>query len=273
MALVHRPPLPALRGLVASVWSQDAVAVAPASGRERVLPTGATHLALRLGGPPLRLFDDATDRRGHCLGHAVVGGARTGHHVRDISASPASVGAMLRPGAASVLLGVPEGALAGHHTPLEHLLHASEVDALLAKLNGGADAQQRLARFECWLLARAQGRPPACHPALRRAGAFAAPPTLNVAAQVQASGLSHRHYIALFRAATGLTPREWLGLQRFSRVLDLGTDASRGWADIAAACGYADQAHLTHHFRAISGLTPAVWRRQAAPSTPRHVPL
>lgn len=276
MASLCRPPVAALSGLVATLWSQDPPAPCTSSAgsgprREHVLPTGATHIALRFGGAPLLLFDDAADLRGHRLGHAVVGGARSSYHVRDVSQPADSVGAMLKPGAARVLLGVPESALAGHHTPLDMLLPAAEVEALLERLHVGVGAADRLALFEQWLMARAHGRPPAWHPALVRSMRDRLPHGMPVAEQVRASGLSHRHYIALFREAVGLTPREWLGLQRFSRVLALAAEPTRGWADIAADCGFADQAHLANSFRKFAGFTPGDWRRRVDPAAPRHV--
>lgn len=275
MASLHRPPVPALRGLVASVWAQDPGPAAPAvrhPALEHVLPTGATHIAVRVGGEPLRIFDDAADLRGHSLGHAVVGGARTAYHLRDISHPSVSVGAVLRPGATAVLLGAPESALARHHTPLQCLLAAGEVDALLACLHAGSDAATRLVAFERWLCRRAAGRNAALHPAL--AGIVLGPGRhdLRVGELVQASGLSHRHCIAMFRQATGLAPAEWLRLRRFSHALDLACDPALGWAEIAAASGFADQAHLSNTFRAVAGLTPSAWRLRADPATPRHVP-
>lgn len=275
MASVHRPPVPALRGLVTSVWAHDPAPVSAAvrpHAREHVLPTGATHLAVRIGGAPLRVFDHAADLRGHCLGHAVVGGVRMAYHVRDVAQPAVSVGAMLRPGATGVLLGVPESALAGHHTPLELLLSAGEVDALLERLHAGADAPARLAAFEQWLIARAGGRPPLLHPALAPMLLRAWQPGLRVETMVRASGLSHRHCIALFRQATGLAPNAWLRLQRFSHALELACDRSLGWAEIAAASGFADQAHLTNTFRSVAGVAPSAWRRMADPAAPRHVP-
>lgn len=276
MASLHRPPIPALRALVDAVWAHEPPpgSVASPGAREHVLPTGATHIALRLDGPSLQIYAHAGDLRGQRLGHAVVGGARTVFHLRDVSQPSTSVGAMLRPGAARVLLGAPESALAGHHTPLDQLLHPSEVAALSERLRACGDGAGRLALFERWLLARARGRPATLHPALIQLmqGTGHWHPEQRVADLVRASGLSHRHCIAVFHQATGLTPGAWLALRRFNQVLALAAQPLERWSDIAAACGYADQAHLTNSFRDITGLTPGAWRRQADPATPRHVP-
>ncbi|MFO6419381.1 helix-turn-helix domain-containing protein [Hylemonella sp. W303a] len=276
MATLHRPPISALRALVDTVWAHeqqpDSGATSSPGAREHVLPTGATHIALRIDGPPLHIFKHVADLHGERLGHAVEGGARTVYHLRDVSQPSVSVGAMLRPGAASVLLGVPESALAGRHTPLDQILHSGEVGALFERLRACRDGAGRLAWFEHWLLARAQGRPAALHPALIQVLQSPGRPEQRVRDLVRASGLSHRHCIALFRQATGLAPREWLALQRFNQVLTLAARPSETWSGIAAATGYADQAHLANSFRDITGLTPSAWRRQADLATPRHVP-
>ncbi|TAA07640.1 AraC family transcriptional regulator [Pseudoxanthomonas winnipegensis] len=275
MASLQRLPVPALRGLVASVWAHEPAAPrtdAPATMRECVLPTGATHLAVRIGGAPLRVFDHASDRCGHLLGHAVVGGVRTAYHVRDVAQPAISVGAMLRPGATAALFGAPESALAGHHTSLELLLPAGEVDALLALLHACGDGSARLAAFEGWLIRRAGGQRPILHPALAVVLRRPWCADLRVEDMVRASGLSHRHCIAVFRQATGLAPSQWLRLQRFSHAIDLACGQASSWAEIAASCGFADQAHLANTFRDVAGLTPSAWRRLADPAAPRHVP-
>ena len=61
--------------------------------------------------------------------------------------------------------------------------------------------------------------------------------------------------------ATGLSPKQLCRILRFRRAADLITRMRRGqWAQLAADCGYADQAHLIHEFRAFSGYTPAEYR-------------
>jgi hypothetical protein len=121
--LMRPPSSPRLRPFVQTLWATVPNEAAPPhpSGREHVLPTGAMHLVFRLSGPPLRIFADAQDRLGSTVGHAIVGGARSSFHARDVSQPTASVGALLHPGVALPLFGAPEGALAARHTPLDAL--------------------------------------------------------------------------------------------------------------------------------------------------------
>jgi AraC-like DNA-binding protein len=44
------------------------------------------------------------------------------------------------------------------------------------------------------------------------------------------------------------------------------------WAQIALECGYYDQPHFAHDFRAFSGLTPREYLDSATPHL-NHVPL
>lgn len=109
------------------------------------------------------------------------------------------------------------------------------------------------------------------HPAVAQAIGPLMQGTLPVGQLTAHSGYSARRFIALFRGATGLAPKEFAGVQRMERVLALATDPSHSWAEIAVDAGFFDQAHLTRAFSSFAGLTPQAWRR-AAPVSPRHVP-
>ncbi|RYG97217.1 MAG: AraC family transcriptional regulator, partial [Alphaproteobacteria bacterium] len=75
------------------------------------------------------------------------------------------------------------------------------------------------------------------------------------------AGLSPSYFSAAFKASTGLTPHQWQMQERVARVKALLTGGSASISEIAALCGFADQAHLTRVFKRHSGLTPAAWLR------------
>lgn len=78
----------------------------------------------------------------------------------------------------------------------------------------------------------------------------------------RACGLSRGHFTSAFRVATGLTPHQWLQRYRIDRVKHLLLHSASPVADIASACGFADQSHLTRVFARLVGNTPAAWRRR-----------
>jgi len=92
--------------------------------------------------------------------------------------------------------------------------------------------------------------------------------TDDVAAIVDETGYSHRHFIEQFRRGVGLTPKVYCRVQRFQRAL--AAPPTTGWAAVAADAGYSDQPHLVRDFRAIAGLTPSKYRA-LAPDGSRHV--
>ncbi|HSV58897.1 MAG TPA: AraC family transcriptional regulator [Variovorax sp.] len=270
-----RAPSPRLRPFVQALWAmapEEGTAATRHGAREHVLPTGAMHLVFRLSGPPLRVFDRTTDMSGHTLGHAIVSGARSSFYARDVSQPTHSVGALLRPGAALALFGAPEDALAGHHTPLDALWGGTQAGLAQERLLATGGLAQQLALFETLLQERLVNCFHGLHPAVAQALAPLMQGTLSVSQVAARSGYSPRRFIALFRGATGLAPKEFAGLQRLERVLALAADPRRGWAEIAMDTGFYDQAHMTHAFSAFAGLAPQAWRRAAVPASPRHVP-
>jgi AraC-like DNA-binding protein len=81
-------------------------------------------------------------------------------------------------------------------------------------------------------------------------------------------GVSERHLRRLFREAVGLSPKNFAMLARFHRALRAARlETHDGWASIASAAGYYDQAHLISDFRRIAGVTPQVLLRELRAAT------
>jgi AraC-like DNA-binding protein len=212
---ITRTPGPVLQSVVERFWAidPDAGVLPTAVSRERVLPTGQMHLAFRLSGGPLQLFVSDTDRAGHCVAEAIVGGARTASYLRDVSRPAQTVGAQLRPGAAEVLFGVPAHALAERHTPLDDLW-PGEVEGILEQLASTVTLHQRIDRLEAIFAARLAAREPVLHPAVATAlRQLPGEPAIQRIARE--TGYSHRALIALFRRSVGLTPGDYRRMLRF----------------------------------------------------------
>lgn len=72
-------------------------------------------------------------------------------------------------------------------------------------------------------------------------------------------GWSRKHLTGKFSDAVGTGPKTLSRIVRFNHALGLSRQANSDWADIAAECGYADQAHLVREFRDLAGVTPTTF--------------
>lgn len=61
-----------------------------------------------------------------------------------------------------------------------------------------------------------------------------------------------------FRALFGTSPYRYLTLRRLDKAKAM-INTGMALVDVAAACGFADQSHMTHHFSKTYGLPPGRW--------------
>ncbi len=120
------------------------------------------------------------------------------------------------------------------------------------------DAELALDALDRWLAERLRG---AAAPDERIRAAVraivAARGDIAMDAVARAAALGLRQLQRRFPDATGLTLREWARVRRLREALagQLAPDP-RTWSRIAAESGFADQAHLTREFVALTGLAP-----------------
>ncbi len=88
---------------------------------------------------------------------------------------------------------------------------------------------------------------------------LADPPSLAELAAM--TGLSQFALLRAFRRETGMPPHAYLNQLRVRHARQL-LDRGLGPADVAAQTGFADQAHLTRHFKRVVGVPPAAYQRE-----------
>ena len=142
-----------------------------------------------------------------------------------------------------------------------------EISDLRDRLGEAADDDARFDLLESWLVQRARLRTQptrsVSHALRIIAGGLDGVRIREIADTI---GISHKHLLREFDRCVGLTPKLFARLCTFQRVIRcVGQKSKVDWADTAANCGYHDQAHLIHEFRAFSGLTPANYLTKRGP--------
>lgn len=73
--------------------------------------------------------------------------------------------------------------------------------------------------------------------------------------------LSTSYFSRAFKASLGKSPQKFIVDRRIARAQQFMLTTDGTLCDIAGACGFADQAHMSRAFRRITGATPNAWRR------------
>jgi AraC-like DNA-binding protein len=252
MSFLERRPAGRLRGIVDRFWRVDEAACDQPS-LETICPDGRTEIVLHLGDP---MRQDLGDRRLDQPRSLLV--AQMDGPITIVPAGRVSmVGARLVAGALHRLLPVPQDRLAGQILDLESFWR-SWARSTADRVASEPSAADSLNTFERALEALVSDAPAdagtqsmeAAIATLRASGGNA--PIDRLA---HATALSRRQFERRFAERVGLSPRLFGRIVRFQRALrHLGHESG---ADVAARCGYADQAHLVREIRRFAGRTPS----------------
>ncbi len=81
-------------------------------------------------------------------------------------------------------------------------------------------------------------------------------------------GCSRRHLVTGFQEQVGVPPKLLGRILRFQRAVSLvgSSDPHPPWAEIAASCGYYDQAHMVRDFNQFAGASPGEFARRQLPA-------
>jgi len=83
----------------------------------------------------------------------------------------------------------------------------------------------------------------------------------RVAEMAHVAGMSSTQLERLCRRTLGIPPQKLLQRLRLERAVHLITTTRLSMGDVAAECGFYDQASFTRQFRAVLGLTPGAYRK------------
>jgi AraC-like DNA-binding protein len=193
-------------------------------------------------------------RAGSVEAQLFVVGARSQYVDIDVTGRYLTVAARLRPGALTILTGVRASELTDRSVPLAELTGHSARELLdRMSMATSIDAQRQMATFLSRQFDCADTDSLSLGRLLTR--------TPTVAAFAAALDLSKRSLYERSGQLVGLAPKRALRIARLHRALWLA-EGRQPWSAVAAAAGYADQAHLTRDMQALLGEGPTDWARR-----------
>jgi AraC-like DNA-binding protein len=269
MLLSTRIPAFPLRDSVAMLWHWRDYAKPHAM--ERLMPNGEMTLVVNLHDDIVRVYDGGSLRLTGATRGAVLVGAHSSPMAIDSEEQKHVFGVQFHAGAAAAFFRPPADEMANLHVPVGDLWRGVDLRASLLECNGNPeamfDAAERILLRQ-WRAARRE-----MHPAVLYAVSELRREPKRVADLVDATGLSSRRFIELFKRQVGLTPKVFGRLQRFQKAIVAGHANTRtDWCSVALDCGYYDQSHLHRDFREFAGMSPGMYAA-AGGEHPNHVPI
>lgn len=261
---VWRVPAPALRPFIAGYSGFRQAGVPPAT--HRGLPSPYLTVIFTLDDP-LTVAVHADPRQLAASYRSLVGGLHTSPALVTHQGRQSGIQLLLSPLGARALLGLPAAELASIDVEGREVL-GPLADQIVERIGAARGWPERFAVLDQALTSRL-GDPPNGADTSDEIGyawrrLIASGGHCAVSELAAETGWSDRHLRSMFSGETGLTPKAAARVIRFDRTRRLlQRRAAAGsplmLADLAADCGYYDQAHLAREFRDLAGLAPSAW--------------
>ena len=234
--------------------------------RQRELPNGSAVLVFNLGSE-LRV-EDATGKL-HRFPHptAFYSGPSDRYVVTETDGAQEGMVVELTLPGARRLLGRPLNELGDRMISLADLL-GRRADEILGQIIEAPSPAARLALLEAAIEARIADASDRGTRDLEWAWNLqhARGGRVPVSELADVVGCSRKHLAVRFDREFGLSPKLLARIMRFDRAIRIVRgDQVTSWSDLAAQCGFADQAHMAREFVAFAGDPPTALLRRCLP--------
>jgi AraC-like DNA-binding protein len=226
-------------------------------GVTTTLPSSHAHLIISLGAP-INVLQTSTAAQPAASFSALVAGLHDGFATVERACAWDGLHIFFHPLGLAAVLGVTSAELSTGAIAFSDVC-PSDASELMERLQSAWDWEARFAILDdvfARRLAPARGSPLVARAWRQLAASHG---RRSIESLAQETGWSRQHLAARFRAEVGVTPKTAARIFRFERACGLIGGLRLPLADVAAACGYADQAHMARDWNAFTGAAPKAW--------------
>lgn len=264
-SVVLAPPR-SLADVVEGIWQVDAPDAQFRNVSLKVLPSASSIMAVHYRAPII------ADRKNYakCAYRTVVTGVQRDTVTVRPSGPTGTVVVRFKPGAAARVFGPEMESITAANVDLGEIVGDTARDRLQTQLREASDEYKRRDVIEAFLAPRVTHK---CDPLVREAiGMLRQSPGQPIGALARQLEISERQFERRFQGYAGATPKQFVRMLRVEMAI---AQRHRGasWTDIAARCGFNDQAHMIRDFKSLSGVTPESFMRCAFGGALRHYNL
>ena len=171
----------------------------------------------------------------------------------------------LKPHGVRAILGVPSHALTSRVIHLSDIW-GSAANQLIERLMNARSWQQRFILLDQAFLRALKPISPSSTLAWAWRRLAETHGSLQVHQLARELAISRRHFGELFHAEFGVAPKTAARIFRFERACRLMLDGRSSLANVAFACGFHDQAHMTREWNSLAGCAPGAWIANELPN-------
>ncbi len=254
MNYLERPPSPPLQRYLEAFWQLETTQPLTNSTQEKILPDGCTEIIFNLAERFQRFHVNGTIEK---QPRVIVVGQMRQHVAIAPTGSVRLFGIRFKPSGAFPFLRLPL------HELTDQILNAAEmwrgfVNELEERLHNAHSFPEKIRQAEIVLLRRLQLKGDRAVEVLVDR-IIASEGMRSVTELAHDLGLSTRQLERGFQIHVGLSPKLLARIIRFQKVFKAIEENPHGWSNVALSCGYYDQAHLIHDFKAFSGRNPSAF--------------
>ncbi|HEY1709973.1 MAG TPA: helix-turn-helix domain-containing protein [Rhizomicrobium sp.] len=269
LSLQRRVP-PPLDRFIAFLWYWEGDA--PAHAREAITASRNLSILISLKEDRLRWYNGDGYARENRLKGISLCGTQADHFAID-AFQPHIMGVHFKPGGGFPFVGPGAHMFGDIHVSLEDVW-GRDAERLHQRLVQAPTPDDRFDILEAALIRlapHALEHHPAVALALQRFERC--PHRASVGATAREAEVSPKKFIRLFSEQVGMTPKLFLRVARFQRVVERIQFAPQvDWGDVVERHGYYDQSHFILDFKTFTGFPPTEWLKLRGPY-PSHIPL